>query len=130
MMSFIRSSGQYQTWEPYQRKKVGWLTAATVSHYLGKKETIGMTSFRYKNYSLIELNGGIVWFPVNKLDLSLRTGPALGYYNTVFRFSLTGHLQGSYQIGPKTNITPGLAFIKEPGSDALWIISLQLGLLF
>lgn len=112
------------------RKKTDWLAAATLSHLLGKKEKMGAVSYQYKNYSLVELHGGIVWYPVNKLDVSLRTGPALGYYNTILRLTITGHLQGSYRLGPKTNITPGLAFAKEPGSDALWITSLQLGLLF
>jgi hypothetical protein len=128
--SYIRKQHNHRVKETLHPKKTDWLAAVSFSHFLGKKENIGAASYRYKNYSLLELNGGIAWYPVSKLDLSFRTGPALGYYNKVFRFTLNGQLQGSYRIGPKTNITPGLSFVKEPGSDALWISSLQLGLLF
>lgn len=128
--SYIRNKYHHRKRASLHRPKTGWLAAASLSHYFGKKENTGLVSYRYKNYSLLELNGGAGWYPVKKLDLSLRAGPAIGYYNQTFRFTLTGHLQGSYQIGPKTNITPGLALIKEPGSDALWITSLQLGFRF
>lgn len=128
--SYIRKQSSQRVSRSLRPKKTDWLTAVSLSHFLGKKENIGAASYRYKNYSLLELNGGILWYPVSKLDLTLRAGPALGYYNKVFRFTLTGQVQGSYRIGPKTNITPGLSFVKEPGSDALWITSLQLGLLF
>lgn len=129
-MSYTRLSAPYQTREPYQRKKTGWLTGATLSHYLGKKENRGLVSYRYKGYTLLELNAGAAWYPTPKLDFSFRAGPGLGYYNSVFRFTLTGHILCSYNIGPKTIITPGLALIRETGSDALWVTSLQLGYLF
>lgn len=128
--SYIRKQRNHRIKETLHPKKTDWLAAASISYFLGKKENNGTAFYRYKNYSLLELNGGIVYHPLNRLDMLFRTGPALGYYNRIFRFTITGHLQGSYRIGPKTNITPGVAFTKEPGSDALWITSLQLGLFF
>jgi len=116
--------------EPAGPKKTGWIMAASLSHFPGKKETIGNGSYRYSGYSLLDLHGGLAWYPKQKISFLLRTGPGLGYYSKIFRFTITGQLQGSYAIGPKTRITPGFSFIKEPGSDALWSPSLQLGFLF
>ncbi len=127
---YIRNKARFNDNEPYQRKKISWLTAATLSHFISKKENNGTVAFRYKGYSLLELNAGAAWHPVNKLGLSLRAGPAIGYYHHILRFTFTSTLQGSYTIGPKKVITPGITFVKEPGSDALWVASLQLGLLF
>ncbi len=128
--SYIRITTRQKAGEPFKHKKTGWIAAASLSHYFGKKESIGQNRFRYKHYSLIDVQGGMTWQPLKKINLSLRTGPGLGYYNSIFRFTVNGQLQGSYSVGPKTIITPGCAFIKEPGSDALWITSLQLGLIF
>ena len=127
---YIRKMERNRKQDSFKRRKTGWITAASLSHYFGRKENTGQTSFRYRHYSLLEIQGGINWVPLEKLNFSLRTGPGLGYYNNIFRFTVTGHLQGSYAIGPKTIITPGCAFIKEPGSDALWMTSFQLGFLF
>lgn len=128
--SYIRKQERFNNMEPYQRRKTGWLAAASLSHYLGKKENNGLITYKYKGYSLMELHAGAAWYPVNKLDFSLRAGPALGYYNKIFRFALSSYFQGSYSIGPKTVITPGLTLIKEAGSDALWVTSIQLGIMF
>jgi len=128
--SYIRNMDRFRKRDSFKRRKTGWITGASLSHYFGRKENTGPTSFRYRHYSLLEIQGGMNWAPLMQLNFSLRTGPGLGYYNRIFRFTVTGHLQGSYAIGPKTIITPGCAFIKEPGSDALWITSLQLGFLF
>jgi hypothetical protein len=127
---YIRKMDRIRNQDSFKRRKTGWITAASLSHYFGRKENTGQSSFRYRHYSLLEIQGGMSWAPLEKLNFSLRTGPGLGYYNKIFRFTITGQLQGSYSIGPKTIITPGFAFLKEPGSDALWITSLQLGFLF
>lgn len=128
--SYLRKQERFNNREPYQRKKTGWLAAASLSHYLGKKEKNEMIAYRYKGYSLLELSAGGAWYPDNNLDFSLRAGPALGYYNKIFRFTLSSILQGSYKIGPKTVITPGLTLLKETGSDAIWVTSIQLGIMF
>lgn len=128
--SYIRIMDQVRNLDLLKRRKTGWITAASLSHYFGRKENTGQTSFRYRQYSLLEIQAGMNWAPLEPLNFSLRTGPGLGYYNNIFRFTVTVHLQGSYAMSPKTIITPGCAFIKEPGSDALWITSLQLGFLF
>jgi hypothetical protein len=128
--SYIRIMGKLKMNEPAGSKKTGWIMAASLSHFPGKKEIIGNGSYRYSGYSLLDLQGGLAWYPKQRISLLLRTGPGLGYYNKIFRFSVTGQLQGSYAISPKTRITPGFSFIKEPGSDALWSPSLQLGFLF
>ena len=104
--------------------------AASFSHFTGKKERINQTVFRYSHYSLLSLQGGLAWYALPKVNFLLHAGPGLGYYNQSFRFSVSGQLHGTYQIGPKTIITPGCALIKQPGSDALWFTSLQLGILF
>ena len=129
-VSYIRKLKQQATLESFHLQKSFWLAAASLSHHLGKKENTGLVSYRYKNYTVLELNGGFGWQADENLNLVIRTGPALGYYNRIFRFTYTGQLQGSYRTGPKTSITPGLAFIKEPGSDALWVTSLQLAFSF
>lgn len=128
--SYIRNMMKDHHSAVFKRKKTGWLTVASLSHYLGKNENNGLVSYRYKGYSVLELNAGAAWYPANKLDLSLRAGPALGIYNKIFRFTLTSTLQGSYKRGPKTVITPGLTLLKETGNDAVWVTSLQLGLVF
>ena len=122
--------GKLKKKDPDGPKKTGWIMAASLSHFPGKKETIGNGSYRYSGYSLLDLQGGLAWYPVQKTGFLLSTGPGLGYYSKIFRFTITGQLQGSYAISPKTTITPGFSFIKEPGSDALWSPSLQLGFLF
>lgn len=128
--SYIRKMDRFRNQDSFKRKKTGWITAASLSHYFGRKENTGQTSFRYRHYSLLEIQSGMNWAPLKQINISIRTGPGLGYYNRLFRFTFTGHLQGSYAIGPKTIITPGCALIKQPGSDALWFTSLQLGILF
>ncbi len=128
--SYMRKMDRFRNQDSIKRKKTGWIMATSLSHYVGKKEKTGQSSFRYHHYSLLELQGGITWSPLNKINFSLHTGPGMGYYNQTLRFTVTGHLQGSYAIGPKTIITPGCAFIRESGSDALWITSLQLGIVF
>ncbi len=128
--SYIRKMSRLNTRESFKRKKTGWLLAASLSHFMGRKEIIGNSAFRYKGYSLIGFQGGVAWYPVQKINFSFRTGPGLGYYNKIFRFTATGQFQCSYRISSKTNITPGLSFIKESGSDALWITSIQLGFFF
>lgn len=129
-VSYIRKMGRVSKNETFQRNKTAWIAGTSLSGYPGKKEISGQSSFRYRPYGLLELQGGIAWYPLKKIDFSFRAGPGLGYYNKIFRFTVSGQLQGSYAIGPKTIITPGCAFIREPGSDALWITSLQLGMLF
>ncbi len=128
--SYIRKKERFSQQEPYNRKKTGWITAASFSHFTGKKERINQTVFRYSHYSLLSLQGGLAWYALPKVNFLLHAGPGLGYYNQSFRFSVSGQLHGTYQIGPKTIITPGCALIKQPGSDALWFTSLQLGILF
>ena len=127
---YIRKKERFNQQVPYNRKKTGWITAASFSHFAGKKERINQSAFRYSHYSLLSLQGGIAWYALPKINFLLHAGPGLGYYNQSFRFSVTGQLQGTYLVGPKTIITPGCALIKQPGSDALWFTSLQLGILF
>jgi hypothetical protein len=128
--SYIRIMDKLKMKEPARLKKTGWVMAASISHFPGRKEIIGNGSYRYSGYSILDLQGGLGWYPEQKISFLLRSGPGLGYYSKIFRFTVTGQLQGSYTISPKTTITPGLSFIKEPGSDALWSPSLQLGILF
>ena len=129
-VSYIRIFRHQAIRERLHLPKTYWAAAASLSHHLGKKENTGLVTYRYKNYSLLELNGGFGWKPLEKLDLLLRAGPALGYYNRIFRFTYSGQLQTIFRTGPKTSITPVLSFIKEPGSDAVWVTSLQLACYF
>jgi hypothetical protein len=128
--SYIRINRQTRTSEQAGQKKTGWIMASSLSHFFGKKESIGNGTFRYSGYSLLDLQGGIAWYPKQRVSFAVRTGPGLGYYKKVFRFTVTGQLQGSYTISPKITITPGCFVSKEPGSDVLWSPSLQLGFMF
>jgi len=129
-LSYNRNYGTERTASGARKRKSRWFSAAALSHFTGRKEAAGNGRFRYYGYSLLGLQGGIDWYPLKKTTLSFGTGPALGYYNNTLRFSLTGTVQGHYPLGKKTNITPGISFIKESGSDALWVTSVQLGFIF
>lgn len=129
-ISYNRIPGNERVGPGVIKRQTRWFTAASLSHFTGRKETAGAGTFSYNGYSLFDVQGGLHWSPFKKSGISLGTGPALGYYKHVFRFTYTGTFQVSYQAGKKINITPGLSLFKEIRSDALWVTRLQLGYQF
>ncbi|MBI3139470.1 MAG: hypothetical protein HYZ15_12905 [Sphingobacteriales bacterium] len=129
-ISYMRMPSRPVAEQGARGRKTGFASGGSLSHFWGKKEKAGSRDFRYPGYTVLELQGGLTWTPLNRGILFLAMGPGLGYYEGRFRFIAGAGIQGSYPLSPIINISPALSLIKEKGSDALWIASLKAGLRF
>ena len=109
------------------RKKVFRFTAnGGVSAYLGREEKIVSASYTYPIFLFVHSYAGIGWRPLNRINIDLTAGPALGIYNGTVEFNLGAKLESSYNISRNFSAGPSLQLIKEKGSDPLWAGSLFL----
>lgn len=108
-----------------KRKKAAFTYNGGVAYYFGKKETISGYPYKYSGYTFIHAFAGIIFIPVKKTRIALTAGPALGIYNGNSQFNIGSKLEVSYFINPKIAIGPGIAMMKEPGTNPLWSMSFK-----
>lgn len=111
-------------------KKLALLASGGSEFFLGKKEKVVTSSYKYPAYIVPYINGGIILNPFKEFSFSFITGPALAFYNSTTRFNLRGALQGSYFIAEKITAGFRLSMIKESISEPLWYGSLIVGYVF
>ncbi|MBI5371406.1 MAG: hypothetical protein HZA79_05190 [Sphingobacteriales bacterium] len=129
-ISYIRIMGRPANEPATRRRETGFAFSSSLYHFFGRSERAGSSDFRYPGYSVLDLQGGLTWAPLSRGFFCLSLGPGLDCYGGHYRFIIAGGLQGSYPLSPKISIRPGLSFIKEPGTDALWIATIKAGMAF
>ncbi|MDZ4795382.1 MAG: hypothetical protein SGI83_13965 [Bacteroidota bacterium] len=95
------------------------------AYYLGKKETVSGSPYKYPGYSFMHAFAGLLYNPIVKTSISLTAGPAIGIYNSTTRFTIGSKLAASYFVNSKIAVGPGIVIMKEFGSDPLWVVSVK-----
>lgn len=111
-------------------KKLGLLASGGSEIFLGKKEKVVTSSYKYPVYIVPYINGGIMLNPSKEVSFSFVAGPALALYNSTTRFNLRTALQGNYSISEKITTGIRLSMTKESISEPLWYGSLIVGYAF
>ncbi|HMU45881.1 MAG TPA: hypothetical protein PKC72_05895 [Chitinophagaceae bacterium] len=111
-------------------KRMALIASGGSEFFLGKKEKVVTSSYKYPVYIVPYINGGIILNPFKEFSFSFIAGPALALYNSTTRFSLRAALQGNYFITKTISTGIRLSMTKESISEPLWYGSLIVGYVF
>lgn len=97
-------------------KPFGFIADGGINYYFGKEETVSGYPYKYNGFTYIHTYGGVIYNCCKKGNINLTTGPALGLDDGFTTFFWGVNLSGAYYIKERISITPGIHFMKDPGS--------------
>ena len=106
-------------------RKPGWIYGGGLGLNKGKKVELNDFGYRYRDYLVAFLAGGVNYFFTKNSEAGISLGPSLTRYRDVYRFNLYAGLFTTYHFDGNFGATAGLDILKE--NKAAWMAMIKAG---